>query len=309
MKTNLKEVQAKFAGTKSYAYYPGCVAQESGKELDNATKFIAEKLGINLISMPEASCCGGGVVDGFDEDLKLYINARTLALAEKDGLDILTICNTCTLTLGEVNEELINNSESLEKVNKYLSKIGLKYEGKVKVKHILYVVRDDIGFENIKDKLVKNLKGLKIAPFYGCHILRPSSVERFDDVENPNGFEELIKALGAEPVSYSRRTKCCGFQTILVNESTSTSLAGTAINEAQESGSDAMVTPCPLCHLSLDTYQKVAAKSVNKNLSLPIMHVPQLIGIALGGDYSEMGFSRHNVSMRSVMAKIKLNDI
>ncbi len=293
----------------SYAYYPGCVAQESGKELDNATKFVAKKLDINLIPMPEASCCGGGVIDGFDKNLKLFINGRTLALAEKAGLDILTICNTCTLTLSEVNEELINNKGSLDKTNKYLAQIGLKYEGKVKIKHILYAIRDDIGFDNLKKKIVNSLRGVSIAPFYGCHILRPSSVVRFDDVENPQGFEELIKALGGEPVSYVRRTKCCGFQTILVNEATSTSLAGNAIFEAQEKNADVMVTPCPLCHLSLDTYQTVAAKSINKKLSLPIMHLPQLIGVALGGGYAEMGFSRHNISLRPVMAKIKQNEI
>ena len=285
------------------------MAQESGKELDNATKFVAKKLDINLIPMPEASCCGGGVIDGFDKNLKLFINGRTLALAEKEGLDILTICNTCTLTLSEVNEELINNRESLDKANEYLAQIGLKYSGKVKIKHLLYAIRDDIGFDNLKKKAVKSLKGINIAPFYGCHILRPSSVVKFDDVENPQGFEELIKALGGEPVSYVRRTKCCGFQTILVNEATSTSLAGNAIFEAQEKGADVMVTPCPLCHLSLDTYQTVAARSINKKLSLPITHLPQLIGIALGGDYAEMGFSRHNVSLMSVMAKVRQNEI
>ncbi len=293
----------------SYAYYPGCVAQESGKELDGATKFVAKKLDINLIPMPEASCCGGGVIDGFDKNLKLFINGRTLALAEKEGLDILTICNTCTLTLSEVNEELINNRESLDKANEYLAQIGLKYSGKVKIKHLLYAIRDDIGFDNLRKKAVRSLKGVNIAPFYGCHILRPSNVVKFDDVENPQGFEELIKALGGEPVSYVRRTKCCGFQTILVNEATSTSLAGNAIFEAQEKGADVMVTPCPLCHLSLDTYQTVAARSINKKLSLPITHLPQLIGIALGGDYAEMGFSRPNVSLRSVMAKVRQNEI
>lgn len=291
----------------TYAYYPGCVAQESGKELDNSTKFVAEKLGIDLLPMPESSCCGGGVLDGFDHNLKLFINGRTLALAEKSGLDILTICNTCTLTLSEVNEELKNNSDSLKKLNAYLSKIGLKYSGNVKVKHLLYIIRDEIGFDKLKTAVTNSLKGVKIAPFYGCHILRPSSVVNFDDVENPSGFEELIKALGGEPVAYIRRTKCCGFQTILVNESASTSLSGNVIYEAQELGSDIMVTPCPLCHLSLDTYQSVAAKSINKKLSLPIMHLPQLIGVALGGNYAEMGFSRHNVSLRPVMAKIRQN--
>jgi succinate dehydrogenase / fumarate reductase cytochrome b subunit len=291
----------------TYAYYPGCVAKESGKELDNSTKFVAEKLGIDLVPMPEASCCGGGIVDGFDHNLKLFINGRTLALAEKSGLDILTICNTCTLTLSEVNEEIKNNPDSLKKVNDYLGKIGLKYHGNVKVKHFLYIIRDEIGLDKLKAVVTNSLKGIKIAPFYGCHILRPSSVVNFDDAENPSGFEELIKALGGEPVAYARRTKCCGFQTILVNESTSTFLSGNVIHEAQELGSDLMVTPCPLCHLSLDTYQSVAAKSINKKLSLPIVHLPQLIGVALGGDYAEMGFSRHNISLRPVMAKIRQN--
>ncbi len=290
----------------TYVYYPGCVAQESGKELDNATKFIAEKLGINLLQMPEASCCGGGIIDGFDANLKLFINGRTLALAEKNGFDILTICNTCTLTLSEVNEEIKNNPALMKKTNAYLSKIRLKYEGNVKVKHLLYVLRDDIGLDKLKDVVVNSLNGIKVAPFYGCHILRPSEVIKFDDAENPSGFEELIKAVGGEPVSYVRRTKCCGFQTILIDEASSTSLSGNAIFEAQEQGADLMVTPCPLCHLSLDTYQNVAAKSIGKKLSLPVLHLPQLIGVALGGSYSEMGFSRHNVSLKPVMANINL---
>ncbi len=287
-----------------YAYYPGCVAQESGKELDNATRFVAKKLNIDLIPMPEASCCGGGALDGFDKNLKLFINGRTLALAEKMGVDILTICNTCTLTLSEVNEELINNSESLDKTNEYLSKIGLRYSGKVKIKHLLYVVRDEIGFDALKKMVVKNLNGINIAPFYGCHILRPSTVVKFDDVESPTGFEELIMALGGEPVSYANRTKCCGFQTILVDRAQSSYLSGSAILEAKGKKADVMVTPCPLCHLSLDMYQSAAGKSVNEKLSMPVMHLPQLIGIALGANFAEMGFSRHNVSLKPLSERI-----
>jgi succinate dehydrogenase / fumarate reductase, cytochrome b subunit len=286
-----------------FAYYPGCVAQESGKELDLATRWACGKLGIELAEFPTFSCCGSGFLDEANPTLNTAINARNLAIAEKAGLEVLTICSTCQgmLTLANVR---LKDPAVRAKVDGALSQIGHRYRGDTKVTHLLQVLVERVGPKALQAKVVRPLKGLKVGAFYGCHLLRPQGVMESESAEEPHAFEDLLAALGAEPVLYRGRVMCCGFPALFVKEASANRIAATQIDDAKAHGAHAIATPCPLCHISLDTFQPKAAKEVGHALDLPIFHLPQLVGLALGGTPAELGLPRHMVSTDAALARI-----
>lgn len=285
------------------AYYPGCVAQESGKELDMATRWVAKRVGIDLVDFPSFSCCGSGFIDEANSVLNTALNARNLAIAEKAGLDLLTVCSTCQGMLTLANRRL-EDPKVREKVDGALKQINVSYAGKTKVTHLLDVLVTQIGVEKIRPLVRRPLKGLKVGAFYGCHLLRPSKEMGSESAEEPHGFEDLIAALGAEPVMYRGRVMCCGFPILFVKEPTANRIAATQIDDARAHGAHAMATPCPLCHISLDSFQNKAEKVVGHDLDMPIFHLPQLVGLALGATPEELGLPRHLVSTDAALAKI-----
>jgi succinate dehydrogenase / fumarate reductase, cytochrome b subunit len=285
------------------AYYPGCVAQESGKELDMATRWVCRALGIELVEFPNFSCCGSGFVDEANEVLNVALNARNLAIAEKAGLDLLTICSTCQGMLSLANLRLADPKVKA-RVDGALKPIGIEYGGTTKVKHLLRVLVEDIGVAAIRTKVRRPLTGLKVGAFYGCHLLRPADEMNWESAEEPRSFEELLDALGATPVYYRGRVMCCGFPIQFVKPDTASRIAGRQIDDAKAHGADAMATPCPLCHISLDAYQNQAAKAVGHSLDMPVFHLPQVVGLALGASPEELGLSRHLVPTEAAIAKI-----
>lgn len=287
-----------------YALYTGCVAHGACPELYQSTLPVAERLGIEMDEMVDAACCGAGVITEGDPNLALAINARTLALAEAKGLQIMTICGTCQGVLAEANRRLLTDSGLLDQSNALLAPEGIRYNGGVEVKHLLWIIVGELGLDRLKREIRKPLEGLRVAPFYGCYILRPSRYLGFDDPEHPVSLEKLITALGGQPVDYGGKTKCCGFPLVLEKEEIAVSMVGAHEKEAQDKGADCMVTPCPLCHMNLDIYQDRAAVKVGEKLSLPILHLPQLIGLAMGIEPKKLGLSRHLVSTRKVQDKV-----
>ncbi len=287
-----------------YAYYTGCVAEASASELDHSTLKVAERLGIKLEKMESASCCGAGDIDEVNIDLSRALNGRTLAIAEKQGLDIVTICNVCTLTLRKVNRDLKENPDVLAKTNKVLEQVGMSYKGGVEVTHLLWVLARDFGIDRLRSLVKRPLTGLKVAPFYGCQILRPSDDLGFEDPNTPSSLESIITALGAEPVDYEGKTKCCAFLISLAKQKTAMSVLGQQLFDGKAQGADCMVTPCPLCHLSLDSFQVMAELQARSKIRLPILHLPQLVGLALGLEPSELKLGQHVVSVARVLAKI-----
>jgi succinate dehydrogenase / fumarate reductase cytochrome b subunit len=285
------------------AYYPGCVAQESGKELDMATRWVARKVGIELVDFPNFSCCGSGFVDEANSVLNTAMNARNLAIAEKAGLDLMTVCSTCTGMLSLANHQL-GDPKVRQRVDGALSQIGVRYGGGTKVKHLLQILTGEIGTEAIQKLVTRKLTGLKVGAFYGCHLLRPEKELGSESAEEPHSFEDLIAALGAEPVLYRGRVMCCGFPILFVNEGTANKIAGTHTADAKAHGAHAMATPCPLCHISLDSFQNKAAKAVDQDLQMPVFHLPQLVGLALGATPEELGLPRHMVATDSALQRI-----
>ncbi|MCI4348713.1 MAG: CoB--CoM heterodisulfide reductase iron-sulfur subunit B family protein [Thermoplasmata archaeon] len=285
------------------AYYPGCVAQESGRELDMATRWVAGKLGIELVEFPNFSCCGSGFIDEANPILNLALNARNLAIAERAGLGVLTICSTCQGMLALANNRL-GDAVVKAKVDAALAQIGVSYGGTTRVTHLLDVIVSQIGLDELRRRVVRPLTGLKVGAFYGCHLLRPADRLGTDSAEEPHTFEDLLGALGATPVMYRGRVMCCGFPILFVKEPTANRIAGNQIDDARAHGAEAMATPCPLCHISLDAYQNKAEAAVGHPLDMPVFHLPQLVGLALGATPEQMGLPRHLVSTKGALARI-----
>jgi succinate dehydrogenase / fumarate reductase, cytochrome b subunit len=285
------------------AYYPGCVAQESGRELDMATRWVCRALQIELVEFPTFSCCGSGFIDEANEVLNVALNARNLAIAENAGLDLLTICSTCQGMLSLANLRL-EDPLVKARVDGALKPLGIEYRGTTKVKHLLRVLTEDIGLDAIRAKVVRPLGGLKVGAFYGCHLLRPADELNWESAEEPHAFEDLLAAVGATPVYYRGRVMCCGFPIQFVKPETASRIAGRQIEDAKAHGADAMATPCPLCHISLDAYQNQAEKAVGHDLDIPVFHLPQVVGLALGATPAELGLARHLVPTEPALAKI-----
>ena len=286
------------------AYFPGCVAKGNCPELNQATKKIAPMLGIELVELTGAPCTGAGVLESQNPVLADTYNAKTLALAEELDLPLMTICSTCIGCLRKSNKKLSDNEGYRAEVNAVLESGGHTYHGGVDVTHILYVIIKEVGIDNLRDMVKKPLTDLRIAPFYGCYILRPADIMGIDDPDNPTSMERVIDALGATPVDYSGKTRCCGFPIGLENEEASFKMAGKHIGEAKDKSADCMVTPCPLCHMNLDLQQPWGSRVINRQLDMPILHLPQMVGLALGISPKELGFNKHMIPTQNVLAKL-----
>jgi succinate dehydrogenase / fumarate reductase cytochrome b subunit len=288
-----------------FALYPGCAAQGATPELYQSAMAVIRRLGVDVVELKAAACCGAGVVTEASPDAALALNARTFAQAEQLGLDVMTICGTCQGVMGAANKRLRQEPDLLDRMNLLLKPEGLAYHGTVQVKHLLWVIVGDIGLKELRRHIRVPFKEFRVAPFYGCYILRPSWDLGFDDPENPASLEKVIQAVGGDSVAYAGRTKCCGFPIILEREPIAVAMAGANMKEAKDAGADFMVTPCPLCHMSLDIYQERAGKAVGTTLDLPILHLPQLIGLAMGIPAKELGLSRHLIPVDSILKRIE----
>ena len=294
-----------------YALYPGCVSRGACPELYAATLEVCRRLGLDLdlAIMQGASCTGAGVLQEKNLRLGDTLNARTFAMAERAGKPILTICSTCQGVMSQANARL-QDDEYRESINEDLAEEGLRYSGAAEPKHLLWVIVEDIGIDKLKSMVVRPLPNLKLAPFYGCYIVRPSSALGLDDhPEREDSLERVIEAVGAQVVDFPGKTLCCGFPILTINETNSLKMVSTHTLDAKGRGADAMVTPCPLCHLNLDGYQPQAAKA-NSPLSpidVPILHLPQLIGLAMGIDPKAMRLNRHIVSTKNLLSELALS--
>ena len=256
---------------RQFAYYPGCIAEFSSKELNATTQALAPLLDIELLPMPAATCCGAGDIAEAKPNLYMTLNVRILSQAEEMGVDILTICNVCTLNLRRANKMVKEDPRVLEAVNEELVKAGARpYEGTIDVTHLLWYLATEEGLSLLEAQGPRGLNGLRVAPYYGCQLLRPSSVMGFEDPDRPQSLERLITALGGEVADYEAKTQCCG-------------------------------TPCPLCHLAMDAYQRKAEALNGTEYNMPVLHLPQLIGLALGLDNKVMDWKRHMVPVDRVL--------
>jgi succinate dehydrogenase / fumarate reductase cytochrome b subunit len=283
-----------------FAYYPGCSAKSTCAELNTATHRVATRLGIELLELHSASCTGSREIRAINRNRFLALNARILALAEKEGLPLLTVCNTCTLNLLDTQKILAEEPETRDSVNALLADERLKFTGTSRVTHFLWMLLEDVGPEKLRAAVSRRLTGLRLAAFYGCHIVRPPAHFGFVDSRNARSIETLNEILGCESIDYSGRTECCGFHTAASEEKVAIKLTGRHIKSAKDGGAQAMVTPCPLCHTILDSFQREMERDLKKPLDMPILHLPQLVGLALG-------MSPHELQMDKHMVPVELN--
>ena len=288
-----------------YAFFPGCVLESAAKEDYMATKAVAKRLGIQIEEINGWTCCGASHVQDIEPLTTLATNARNIAIAEEQGLDILTVCNTCTLMLREAKKELDENATKRTEVNNMLAQIGKEYKGTSNITHFLWVLIRDYGLDKLRTQVIKPLTGLRVAEYYGCHILRPQETMDFEDYQLPTSLFDLITAIGATPIDFSRKLDCCGFHAVYPAHDSVMEMTGSINADAAKEGADCVVTPCPLCQMQLDMFQKEAEQTVSKGKDMPILHMSQLIGLALGISPKEMGMtSRHLTDVGSILQYI-----
>ena len=288
---------------KQYSYFPGCSAESTGLGNGLSTEAICEPLGMELIELEDWTCCGSTPYGSLDETESIVIAARNLALAEERGLDLVTPCSSCYVTLNKANLHLQAHSKMLTQVNEALSVAGLKYNGSIKVRQVVDVLINDVTIDGIAAKAKKKLLGLKVAPYYGCQLVRPDY--GYDDMEFPKTLDRLIESLGAEAVDFPLKARCCGGSLMLSEEDRVLGLTRMLLENAAENGAQCFITPCPLCQTNLDAFQGKVNARYKTNYNLPVFFVSQLIGIALGIDHASLGLNTLIVSPDKLLKSLR----
>jgi len=293
------------------AYWPGCVSRGFTPELHGSMAKVAPLLDIELVELDRAACSGAGVIAEHNQELADTLNARTFAHAQQvQGAKIMmNICSTCQGAHGESLERLDASAEYRAHINGTLAKQGLEYEAGLTNKNFLWVLVEDIGLDELRSRVKRPLTNLKVGPFYGCYIIRPTTHAEsdtgrlgIDDAHPRDTYLSLvIEALGGTVIEYAGSHKCCGFPIITMNKEVSLKQAGRHLGDAKDADADCLVTPCPLCHLNLDLQQPLAERVVGRDLNMPVLHLPQLVGLALGLQPKELGLGRHVVKPTSVI--------
>ena len=284
-----------------YALFTGCVAKGAGRELLTATELVCGKLGIELFEMKDAACCGAGVGGEDNVMVSDAVNARTFALAEERGMDIMNICVTCQGVHKKAQTRMAKDQAYTRRINDVLKgETGREYKGQAKVRHFAKIMIEDYGLENLKRQVVKPLENVRAAAFYGCYAVRPHEYSDLRNPDDPDEMERILEAIGAKTVNYAGRLKCCGFPIIMMNKQNSLTLAGAVIRSAKETGADCLVTQCPLCHLNMDAYQP----EIDESLAMPVVHIQQMIGLALGFTRDELGMGTHIISPAGALAAL-----
>lgn len=254
-----------------YSYFPGCTLKNKAKDLDECARNSAEALGFTLSEVPEWQCCGGVYSMSRQEIAVRLPSVRALVSAREAGQDLVTLCSACHNVIKRVNDDMANDAEIRERVQNYMQ-LDTPYTGETHVYHYLEILRDKVGFDNLKKAVKKPLSGMKIGAYYGCLLLRPNDVMQFDDPENPSILEDFISALGATPVSYAMRNECCGGYLTVSEPEISDRKSLKVLASATDMGAEMLITACPLCQYNL-------AKSSS---SLPIVYFTELLSHALG---------------------------
>jgi len=277
-----------------FALFLGCIAPLRYPGIEKATRDVFKALGYNLKEMTGAGCCPApGVIRSFNQATWLALAARNLAIAEKQGCDILTICNGCYGSLFDANHMLNEDPELMKKVNTILKEVGMHYEGKVQVRHFAEVLFNDLGIEKVKQKMTNPLN-LNVAAHYGCHFTRPSKLKHIDDPERPRMLDELIEWTGSKSVPYADKMMCCGAGGGVRSRDAKFALSftETKLKNIKAAKADYIIDVCPFCHLQFDRSQRDLP-----GYDIPVIHLSQLYGLAMGLPKSSLGLEAHEVKV------------
>ncbi len=283
-----------------YLFYPGCSADASALEYKASTLAVLKALGAEVEELEDWTCCGASAAPVISDLLGIVLPARNLALAEQadDTSDMLAVCSACYTNFRRTSQALSDDPKLLEKVNKALEVEGLSYRNTVKSRHLMDVLANDFSPEDYAERVQRPLEGLTVAPYYGCQTVRPYSA--FDDDEKPTSMVAILEALGAEVHHHPREASCCGTSLMMTKPRVGHHMAGEILAKCQPA--DCVSTVCPMCHMNLDSYQGKASRVMNQELHVPILFLPQLIGLAFGLSEDKLLFKRHVVSVRPALS-------
>jgi heterodisulfide reductase subunit B len=290
-------------------FYPGCSMQRNARPYLDSLLAIREAIGLELEEVTDWNCCGATEYMSVHRVAAHSLVGRNLALASRqaDGADTLTAgCSACYLNLAKTDQQMREDPRLSAKVNDALAAGGLAYEaGSLKVRHLLDVVCNDVGLEAVKARVVRPLHGLKLAPYYGCQVVRPDPDGRWDDHEHPTAMDGLLRALGAEVVDYPLKTQCCGGHMTVIGPEVAYGLIRRLVNGAAAAGADMIVTLCPMCQLNLDAYQVEMNKFFKTDYAVPVLYFTQLMGLAFGRTAAELGIGKEFVAAAPALARIR----
>jgi heterodisulfide reductase subunit B len=287
-----------------FALFLGCTIPARLTQYESSSRAVLEKLGVGLVDIREFNCCGYPLRN-IDFKVFLLSSARNLALAEKKNLNMMALCKCCYGSLKKADFLMKENASLKKEVNTTLEKEGLKYEGRIEVKHLLSVLHKDVGIEAIKGKMATAFKGLKIATHYGCHALRPSQVVGFDNPVAPTLFDQLVEVTGAESIEWPMKLECCGAPLWGINDRLSMDLTLKKLNDGKKSGADYVCAACPYCHIQFDKVQKMILSQRNGNHPLPSILYTQLLGLTLGIDRKALGIEMNEIPISGIEELLK----
>jgi heterodisulfide reductase subunit B len=284
-----------------YSYFPGCSLEVTNKAYDISTRNVARVLGLEMVELEDWNCCGATAYMAIHEKRAFVLSGSNLALSEKAGRDLVTVCSGCYLVLHKTNRYLNADPHLRAEVGKALEAGGMEYRGTVRVRHFLDVVVNDLGREVIERHVVRPLDGLKVACYYGCQIGRPFG--DIDDPEFPTSMDRLMQWLGAEPVPFSQKAKCCGGMLMTTTPEIGRRLSGRLLRSARGARADCIATACPLCQVNLEAYQDKISASLGGDCRLPVLYFTQLLGGALGLGEKELALADSLTDAKTVFAE------
>jgi heterodisulfide reductase subunit B len=277
-----------------YALFLGCNIPARVQQYETSARSVLAELGVDIEDIKAFNCCGYPLRNS---DFKTFVlfSARNLALAEKLGLNMITLCKCCYGSLKMAEHHIKEDSLLKDEVNESLAKEGLKYNGNLEIKHFLSALYSDIGMNVLKEKITRSFKDIKIATHYGCHALRPSDIMQFDDPVSPVLFDQLVELTGAKSIDWALKLECCGAPVLGINDDLSMSLTEKKLADGRRCGADYLCTACPWCHMQFDSVQKMMIEQRRINNHLPAILFPQLLGLAMGIDKQTLGINMNQI--------------
>ena len=277
-----------------YSYFIGCTIPFRASNYDLSTRKILPRLGIDLIDLPDAGCCGL-YFELINELTYLSMAARILSMAEERKTDLMVLCSGCNGALHRANQKLKSNKELKDEVNEILKDVDREYKGNIEVKHLIRVLYEDVGLDKIKKEVTNPLTNVRAAAHYGCHLLKPSRDMNFDDSHSPQSLDKLIEATGAKSIDYYDKNQCCGGYVLAADAKTAYRMTGEKLEHAKAANADMLITACPFCNVMYDANQKAAETETQKQYKIPCLHYPQLLALAMGIDAKELGFEQNRI--------------
>ena len=289
---------------KSYALFLGCTIPARQPNYELSARKALDKLGIKLVDLADMTCCCPPPIQSIDLETSLAVAAYNICLAEEANLNLVALCSGCFESLAMANAMLKEDQHLKARINRILSKAGKEFTGSKEVKHFLQVLMEDVGLKRLKQSISKPLGNLKVAPFYGCHALRPSELLKLDDPERPSLLENLVEALGAEIVEYRNKLKCCGGLLRGISDDLALDLAREKLANTSKAGADCIVTLCPFCFVALDIGQIQIKAKLQETYDMPVLHYSELLALALGIDPNELALQTHKIKTDKILNKI-----